>query len=283
MKVVVVVAGATAAGRRAGDDQDEEDEPLSATALAADLESALDSDLGVEIEAVDGTYGESRTVPILEADLIVAVGEASLLTLVRDEVVSPILPVAIEQGVESVAHADLESAIRSFVADEHAIKSIPTIHVRADGDEYRALMDVMAVTADAAKISEYRLLGRDRGEEVAIDTVRADGIVASAPPGTPGYGTAAGGPILDPDLHAVNVIPVGPFRVEQPHWVLELPISIEVARGEVPVTLLVDDRDEGRIQAGTKVELTWGDPVEFVRTPVSASSLGESQRGPDSE
>ena len=281
MKVVVVVAGATAAGGRAGDG--DADEPLSATTLATDLESALDSDLGVEIEAVDGTYGESRTVPIVEADLIVAVGEQSLLTLVRDEVVSPILPVAIEQGVESVAHADLESAIRSFVAEDHSTKSIPTIHVQADGDEFRALMDVMAVTADAAKISEYRLLGRDRGEEVAIDTVRADGIVASAPAGTPGYGTAAGGPILDPDLQAVNVIPVGPFRVEQPHWVLELPISIEVARGEVPVTLLVDDRDEGRIQAGTTVELTWGDPVDIVRTPVSASSLGESRRAPDSE
>lgn len=267
MKVLVVGDSSTPGG-----------ETVSASALSTELEAQIVETGGpeVDIEGFDGDL-EDVTSSLADIDVVVTLGEPALLGCVRARVDVPILPVGIDGGIESISRTELEAALRGMAAGEYSTTEVPTIHVDSDGDQYRALMDVMAVTAEAAKISEYRVIARDGADDTVIDTVRADGIVASAPAGTPGYGTAAGGPILDPVLEAVSVIPVGPFRVEQPHWVLELPVSIEVARGEVPVSLLVDDQEVGHITDGTEVALAWDDPIEVVQTPVSVSPLAESE------
>lgn len=216
----------------------------------------------------------SDAVTDWNADVLVPVGEPSLLSVVRSGAKGPILPVDIGPGVEDVSRADLPAALRVIVDHEHTTTTIPTVEVGVSGDQYRAVMDVMVVTAEPAKISEYRVSGRRTDADTCVDTVRSDGIVVATPAGTPGYGTAAGGPILDRALEAVAVVPVGPFRVEKPHWVLTLPLEIRVVREEVPVVLAVDDREIGEIPPGEDVELKWGDPIEVVRTPVSRSAPG---------
>lgn len=225
----------------------------------------------VSVEAADDELGA--------ADILVPIGEAALLSLVRAAHGTPILPIDAGRGIQSVPREELENALSRVAEGQEQVHSVSTLDVRSDGERFRALMDVMAVTSEAAKISEYEVARQRDGEELVLDRIRADGMVAAAPAGTPGYVTAAGGPILDPDMDAVTVVPVGPFRIEQPHWVLELPISIQVVREEVPVSLLVDDREVGSMGAGTAVELRWGDPVEIVQTPESRSSLEDSQGG----
>lgn len=213
------------------------------------------------------------TVPeIPDGDLHLAMDEAGLLEFVRAGTDSPVLPVSVD-GICSVSRLDLNAALRAVWDGNYTSRPVPTLDVAVDGDEYRALMDVMVVTAEAAKISEYALRTERRGQSDVLDTVRADGMVAATPTGTPGYASASGGPLLDPDLEVITVVPVGPFRVEQPHWVLDLPVEIRVVREEVPVSLLVDDREVGMVDAGTGVKLSWGAPVDVVDTPVSTSPL----------
>lgn len=255
------------------------DGTLSVVVVGEDSRSMVrEADLSGRAEVTVSTIADRNVEGALEsitaADLVVGIGESAIHSLVRSGMEKPVLPVGSGGGLESVEPAALGEAIDDVLAGAHSIRTIPGLAVRAAADRYRGLMDVMAVTADAAKISEYQIASLDGEEEVVLDRVRADGVVAAAPAGTPGYGTAAGGPVLDPSLQAMTVVPVGPFRIENTHWVLELPLRIRVVREEVPVSLQVDDQEVGTLDAGTGVEISWGTPIEFVVTSVSGSGLG---------
>ncbi|MDR5657187.1 ATP-NAD kinase [Halodesulfurarchaeum sp. HSR-GB] len=217
------------------------------------LESASEADVD-HVERVS-------TADPPESDFLVTVGESALLSAVTAAVQVPIVPVAVDAGVPTVPLSDLAAAISALVAGESTIETVPTIVVSLGENTYRALMDVMAVTAEPARISEFRT--RKVETDVVVDQVRADGIVAAAAAGTPGYGTAAGGPILDPELDGLAVVPVGPFRTERPQWVLAPPIEFEVVRESVPVSLVVDDDPVERVPAGEPVRLDWGEPIEI--------------------
>jgi NAD+ kinase len=261
-------------------------ESLSLLVVGEDLDTSGVTSEFAEVgdtvtDVVEAEPGADAVQASGDADVVVTIGESALFPMVDEALQAPILPVDGGRGIESVRRADLAAAITAIAAGDGTLRSVPTVALESDGSHYCALMDAMAVTSEAAKISEYEVARRRDGGDEVLERIRADGIVAAAPAGTPGYGTAAGGPVLDPDLDAVTVVPVGPFRIEQPHWVLELPITIRVVREEVPVSLLVDDTEVGTITAGTAVELSWGSPIDVVRTPVSQSPLRGRGSGRD--
>lgn len=205
-------------------------------------------------------------------DVIIASGEAAMLELVRNGFDVPVLAVDVGSGVEDVAGSDLESALDTLEAGEEERVPRPLLDVDVGGNRYAALMDVMLVTTEPAKISEFAVENRIR-EPSPVDQVRADGIVVATSAGTPGYSTAAGGPVLGPKTSGVSVVPVGPFRVERTHWVLEPPMAITVARDDASVSLLIDDVQVGRVTAHEPVELSWGKPLTLLRTPVSRTAF----------
>ncbi|MFB6267624.1 MAG: ATP-NAD kinase [Halodesulfurarchaeum sp.] len=215
-------------------------------------------------------------IQLTEADgveVVVALDEATLLALTRTGVETPILPVGTNGGLASAPREELEAAINAINDGSSDVQKVPTLAVTTPGDTYRALMDVMLVTTEPAKISEYQVsLTRD-GARSTVDRVRADGVVVASPAGTPGYGTAAEGPILESGVEAVSVVPIGPFRIDQSQWVLSLPLALQVMREEVPTSLVVDDVAVGQVGEGTAVELEWGPPIRLVQTPVSVGPL----------
>ena len=239
------------------------------------------SDIGVVGAEADAAVarvreagGDATTVDpetAAAADLVVALGEAAILSLVRAGVTVPILPVDVDGGIEDVALEDVPAALDSYLAGTAETVDRPLLSVDVASDSYDALMDVMAVTTEPARISEFTVATKTRGNSRTVDTVRADGVVVATSAGTPGYATAAGGPVLDPESSGVSVVPIGPFRVEQTHWVLELPASLTVAREEAAVSLLVDDEEVGSVPAHEPIELSWGTPLVLVRTPESRS------------
>lgn len=234
-------------------------------------------DLIPSIAAIDG--------PDPEFDFVVAGGESALLDLVREMLAVPVLPVGVDSGVPSVPEDQLESGLESLAREAFEVQDVPTIDVTLGQRSFRALMDVMAITAEPARISEYRTTTSPTG--TVVDQVRADGITVSGPGGTPGYGTAAGGPILGPAVRGVAVVPVGQFRTEQPHWVLNPPFEIEVVREEVPVSLVVDDRSVDAVPAHEPIQFDWGQPVECVMLeasvpPEAEPSTDDSTPDPDS-
>jgi NAD+ kinase len=238
-----------------------------------------DADSVVERIQTEGRSVESTdSDPIPGVDSHVAIGEPAVLSLVRNGVETPILPLDDIADTERGPRESWEVAIDSFLNDAIDPIGVPSLAVEVTDHSYRALMDVMVVTEEPARISEYevRTHEKDRpfGGDAVIDRVRADGVVAATPIGSRGYAGAAGGAIVDPNLFGLSIVSIGPFRVEQPHWVLDPPISLSVVRESAPVRVLVDDRSVSSLDPSTRVVLSRGREFQFLPTPASDFLFG---------
>jgi NAD+ kinase len=241
------------------------DEEVGPATLGVVGEGALADDVCETVETVRGPATE-----VLAADpaAVVALGEAALLSLVREGVEVPILPIDAGAGYGGVAREAAGGAVEALLGDEFETVRRTLLSVSVGGERVgRALADVTLVTAEPARISEYAVRSRD--EEVS--RFRADGVVVSTPTGSHGYGRSAGGPVVQPDTGVVGVVPVAPFAVNVDHWVLsaEQPVELTVERDEGAVSLLLDDRRTRGVSPHTTVEVVADGAVELVRVPAS--------------
>lgn len=234
-------------------------------------EAAVDA-----VEGIDGEALAGRPAALVDADVdvLVALGSDALYDLVSAGASHPVLPVDAGAAVESVPRTELDAALHELVAGEYETTETRLLAVAVDGETYRALADVMVVTSEPARISEYGIHTVIDRAATTVDTVRADGVVVATPRGSRAYSNDARGPVLAPDADTVSVVPIAPFRVDRTHWGLTPPVTITVERDESDVTLLVDDTNHGILDAHATVELTWGDTLPLVRVTGSQDYFG---------
>ena len=200
----------------------------------------------------DPVVGSPAEVAAATPDTVVAVGEHGLFDAVAAGVDVPVLPVAAGRRVRSVPRDALEPALDAFLAGRHKTTTRPVIAARSPLGESRALMDVMLVTGEPARISEYTV--HSGGETVA--SFRADGVAVATPAGSRGYTRRAGGPVLAPELDVLAVVPVAPFSTDEDAWVVSATgLELRVDRDEAPVELLADDRTAGSVVPGESVRV----------------------------
>lgn len=220
-------------------------------------------------EAHGGHAMAADPVELLDADpavdVLVALDEDALAALVAGGATQPVLPVGGARGVGAVPQNHLDAALEEIADGSFDTVETRLLDVAVDGDTYRALADVMLVTREPAKISEFGLHTVVHGDSVTVDSVRADGVVVATPRGSRGYTKDARGPILTPDADTVSVVPIAPFRIDRSHWGLTPPVTLTVERDESDVTLLVDGIDHGILESETPVDLTWGDSLPLVQ------------------
>lgn len=212
-----------------------------ATAIGVvDDPSAVDPDrLASAIEAAGGEprVGDPATLLEAELDALVVAGPDVLRKMARRAPVTPILPVAVDCGLPSVAVEDLERAAASVVEGTATTESAPLLTVDADGEADTAFREVTMITAEPARISEFAIEHDRTGH---LDTVRADGVVVATPAGSVGYAGAGDGPRLEPGT-GLAVVPVAPFRIDRDRWVVSLDdLCVRVQRDEAAVTVEVD-------------------------------------------
>lgn len=209
----------------------------------------------------DAVVGEDALTE--DVDAIAALGEDALLDALDARVDAPVLPVDAGCEYGGIAGVDLPAALARLTAGDYDVERRATLSVTAGDTTARALADVVLVTSEPASISEYRVETADE----RVDTVRADGVVAATPAGSRGYAADAGGPLLSRNADALAVVPVAPFRIGKPRWVLEPPVSLTVVREAADVDLQVDGRDRGLAATHETVELAWGDPLSVAVVP----------------
>lgn len=229
-------------------------------------ESAVD-----DLEDAGGEALAGEPVDLVDSavDLLVALGDDALSALVDVGASRPVLPVGDARGVGAVPRNQLESAFSELVDGTFETVDARLLDVAVNGETYRALSDVMVVTREPAKISEYGVHTNLDGESRTVGKVRADGVVVATPRGSHGYAKDARGPILAPDADTVSVVPIAPFRIDRSHWGLTPQVRLTVERDESDVTLLVDGADHGVLDTHASVELTWGGSLPLVRVSTS--------------
>lgn len=99
--------------------------------------------------------------------------------------------------------AHLKEAIEKFEVEEFT-----RIKCECDKGEFLGLNEVAFLAKERAKLIKVTV--KVDGEEV--DSLRCDGVIASTQIGSTAYAFSLGGPVVDPYLDSILIIPIAPFR-----------------------------------------------------------------------
>jgi NAD+ kinase len=90
-------------------------------------------------------------------------------------------------------------------------------------------------------------------------TYAADGVIVATPTGSTAYNFSAQGPIVSPSHHSLILTPVSPHMLFHRSLVLgpEEELEFEV-NSQLPVGLVLDGREVGRLSPGDSVTCTRG-------------------------
>lgn len=222
----------------------------------------------------DPVEGDAEAVVAAEPVAVVAVGENALVDLVVAGVEAPVLPVSVPGSVRPVAESAVEPAVASVLGGEFDAVEYPLLAAEGPvgaAGQVRALFDLVLVTSEPARISEYAV--SNAGERVAA--FRADGVVLATAAGSTGYARAAGGPVVAPGPGVVAVVPVSPFATDADHWVLPADgVGLAVERDEAPVRLVADGRDAGVVEPDRPVEVSVDGSLTVAVVDESAGFFG---------
>jgi NAD+ kinase len=176
-----------------------------------------------------------------------------------------VVPVAAGRGIRSVGRDGITQLLDTL--SDPQIEQHPVLTITVAGDPVgTALFDATVVTTEAARISEYALVGPTD----TISQFRADGVVIATPAGSTGYASRIGGPVLAPMADIGAVVPIAPFKTNPDHWVLPFDgLSVTIKRDAATVAVYADGDRAATVGHGESVTLS---QTETVRVAVSDES-----------
>lgn len=127
-----------------------------------------------------------------------------------------------------------------------------------------ATNEIAIMSAKPAKIIQFEVYVGD----CLLDSMRADGVVFATPTGSTAYAMSAGGPIINPRINAIVVVPVAPFKLSSRPWVIpsdsEITISLSAPKKEAVIA--IDGQKSYRIKPDDIVKLKKSKfPARFVK------------------
>jgi NAD+ kinase len=147
---------------------------------------------------------------VSDADLVVALGgDGTALAALRAAAPAqrPVLGVACGSlGALTAVTADrLSDALHRVAAGDWTAKRLPALVAERDGEELRAINDLVLMRGGAGQVMFEIEVDGERFIRIA-----GDGLVAATPLGSTAYTLAAGGPMLAPGASGMVVTPLAP-------------------------------------------------------------------------
>jgi len=238
--------------------------------LAADL---VKRGFRVILDASAAEHFVQPTVPIMnraelagECDLaIVLGGDGTLLNAARSLAAADVPVLGVNLGrlgfLADVSPDDIRERLDEILAGQYEEERRSLIHasVIRDGltiSESDALNDAVIHKWDISRMIELDT-SIDRR---FLNSLRADGLIVSTPTGSTAYALSGGGPILDPALEALVLVPICP------HTLSNRPIVVS-DQVEIEIVLQGDEATKAQITCDGQVnfELIAGDCVTIRR------------------
>lgn len=182
---------------------------LQGLTLLLDAESA---------RLLDRPAAEGIPVAIIgsRSDLVVVVGgDGTLLHAARAMAAYQVPVLGINLGrlgfLVDVSPAHIESALDAILAGEYETdaRTLLCAEVVTDSDPeraYTALNDVVIHKWNTARMIEFETYI----DGVFVNAQRSDGLIVATPTGSTAYALSGGGPLVDPTLDAILLVPICP-------------------------------------------------------------------------
>lgn len=176
---------------------------------------------------VDFNVFPKPTSELEEFDFIVSIGgDGTILSILQElKKCPPIFGINIGRiGILTHARIEdfeekLEMAIKSF-----EIEKFPRLNCSCESGEFLALNEVALLGKERTKLIEARIAV----DSEEIDSLRCDGIVVSTQIGSTAYAFSLGGPVVDPYLDSILIVPIAPFRFGSRAYVLRGDRVVEI-------------------------------------------------------
>lgn len=158
-----------------------------------------------------------------------------------------ITPDEMLSSVDSVLHGD-------YTRDSRL--QLQATLTRTDGSETTgiALNDVVLQRSETGRMVDFETRVGDH----YVNTHAGDGLIVATPTGSTAYALSCGGPILEPQLDAVVIVPVCPHTLTDRPLVIPAGQQIDVRllqRDDTKATITVDGVSSGEISPGDQLRI----------------------------
>src|SRR6202167_4515876 len=199
-----------------------------------------------------------------KVDLVIVLGgDGTLLAAARALGGHEVPILAVNLGVlgflTSVTLEELYPVLETILAGAHLTSErmmleAEIVHSNKPAERLTALNDAVANKAALARMLDFDV----HVDGHHVGRYRADGLIVATPTGSTAYSLAAGGPIIDPDLHAFVITPICPHLLINRPVVVPCPARLELdfAVSHEPVYLTMDGQIGFQLDAKDRVVIT---------------------------
>jgi len=211
----------------------------------------------VDLEIAPQIGMEGTSVEEMErllVDFIISVGGDGTILRTIHKMADPVPIFGINMGtlgfLVQVEPKDALDTLQHLVSAGFEVDERSRLRVVLNGRHLPpATNEVVLMTASPARMIEFEIIV----DGSLMEDFRADGVIIATSTGSTAYAMSAGGPIVDPRVDAIVLVPLAPFKLSSRPWVipggsvievnLKLPEreALVVVDGQSTTTMSVDD------------------------------------------
>lgn len=225
----------------------------------------VDEDLAVKIGRPPSSVQEMERGRV---DFIVSIGGDGTILRNIHKMADPVPILGINMGtlgfLVDVEPADAETTIKrllsGFVVDERSRLKMLINGVCMP----RATNEIALITASPAKMIEFEILV----DGSLMEDFRADGVIIATATGSTAYAMSAGGPIVDPRVDAIVLVPMAPFKLSSRPWVMPggSVIEVRLKLPEKEALVVVDGQSSTSVSSQDRIVISKAKtPARFVK------------------
>lgn len=129
-------------------------------------------------------------------------------------------------------------ALEKTINGDYIIDRRMKLSVKVDNNGLpEATNEAVIHTSEISKMRHFKILA----EGETIDIMRADGIIVATPTGSTCYAMSAGGPIIDPRVSGILIVPIAPFKISARAFVLDAECRTEIELSDEKKSIIVID------------------------------------------
>lgn len=203
----------------------------------------------------------------MDVDVLVTVGGDGTILYALQQCTAPVFGVNTgELGfLTEVEPSQLQGALENLLAKRYTVEQRLKLSTRVNEERLPdASNEAVIKSAHPAKMLALRL--GSNGE--VIEDIRADGVIMATPTGSTSYSMSAGGPIVDPRIEALIMVPLAAFKLGARPFVFPAKATVEVRlpTNAKDAVLVLDGQYERRLSGGDEVHFTASEHrAKFVR------------------
>lgn len=240
------------------------------------------ADVVVQQELAKHFDGEAEGVPIEEmrVDALVTIGGDGTILHAMQRNAAPVFGINVgELGFLTEAEPiELPDALDRLLTRDYKVEERLKLETRVNEERLpHALNETVVKTSRPSKMLAFSLAlnGKD------VQRVRADGLIVATPTGSTGYAMSAGGPIMDPRVDALIVVPLAAFSLSSRPLVFPPVEELEIRLMEKEAALVVDGQHERPIHPQDRITFTGSrERARFIRFRPSFYERLQERFGP---